>query len=36
LESDLGGLDFRCADCGSEELEIIQGKEMFVKSIEGD
>jgi Zn finger protein HypA/HybF involved in hydrogenase expression len=27
---------FACADCGSTDLEIIHGKELFVKSIEGE
>jgi hydrogenase nickel incorporation protein HypA/HybF len=36
LESVLREMDFRCTGCGSEELEIIQGKELFVKSIEGE
>jgi hydrogenase nickel incorporation protein HypA/HybF len=27
---------FECAVCGSTELRIIQGKELFVKSIEGE
>jgi hydrogenase nickel incorporation protein HypA/HybF len=27
---------FACKHCGSTELEIIKGKEMFVKSIEGE
>jgi hydrogenase nickel incorporation protein HypA/HybF len=27
---------FRCTKCGSANLEIIQGKEIFVKSIEGE
>jgi len=30
------GFCFRCMKCGSENLEIIQGKEIFVKSIEGE
>jgi hydrogenase nickel incorporation protein HypA/HybF len=28
--------NFRCIKCGSVNLEIIQGKEIFVKSIEGE
>jgi hydrogenase nickel incorporation protein HypA/HybF len=27
---------FSCSKCGSTELDIIQGKELFVKSIEGE
>jgi hydrogenase nickel incorporation protein HypA/HybF len=27
---------FSCSKCGSRELEIIQGKELFIKSIEGE
>jgi hydrogenase nickel incorporation protein HypA/HybF len=27
---------FACTDCGSTDLEIIHGKELFVKSIEGE
>ena len=27
---------FSCSNCGSPELEIIQGKELFIKSIEGE
>lgn len=27
---------FICANCGSSELQIIQGKELFIKSIEGE
>jgi hydrogenase nickel incorporation protein HypA/HybF len=27
---------FRCNKCGSSQLDIIQGKELFVKSIEGE
>ncbi|MFZ0280344.1 MAG: hydrogenase maturation nickel metallochaperone HypA [Bacteroidales bacterium] len=27
---------FTCGNCGSNELEILQGKEMFIKSIEGE
>lgn len=28
--------NFYCSACGSSELDIIQGKELFVKSIEGE
>lgn len=28
--------NFSCSKCGSTELDIIQGKELFVKSIEGE
>ena len=28
--------NFICIECGSAEIEIIQGKELFVKSIEGE
>jgi hydrogenase nickel incorporation protein HypA/HybF len=35
-EMGLEAMDFRCNLCGSADLEIIQGKEMFVKSIEGE
>jgi hydrogenase nickel incorporation protein HypA/HybF len=35
-ESGLEGIDFRCNMCGSSDLKIVQGKEMFVKSIEGE
>jgi hydrogenase nickel incorporation protein HypA/HybF len=28
--------DFHCAQCNSGDLRILQGKEMFVKSIEGE
>jgi hydrogenase nickel incorporation protein HypA/HybF len=27
---------FQCARCGSSDLEIINGKELFIKSIEGE
>jgi hydrogenase nickel incorporation protein HypA/HybF len=27
---------FECGNCGSTDLEIIHGKELFIKSIEGD
>lgn len=27
---------FACADCGSTDLDIIHGKELFIKSIEGE
>jgi hydrogenase nickel incorporation protein HypA/HybF len=27
---------FSCSKCGSTELDVIQGKELFVKSIEGE
>ena len=27
---------FECRSCGSTDLEIIQGKELFIKSIEGE
>jgi hydrogenase nickel incorporation protein HypA/HybF len=27
---------FRCARCGSEDIDLIQGKELFIKSIEGE
>jgi hydrogenase nickel incorporation protein HypA/HybF len=27
---------FTCTECGSTDLDIIQGKELFIKSIEGD
>ena len=27
---------FSCSSCGASELEIIQGKELFIKSIEGE
>ena len=27
---------FACSDCGSTDLEIIYGKELFIKSIEGE
>jgi hydrogenase nickel incorporation protein HypA/HybF len=27
---------FRCTGCGSDDLELIQGKELFIKSIEGE
>ncbi len=27
---------FACASCGSSELEILTGKELFIKSIEGE
>jgi Zn finger protein HypA/HybF involved in hydrogenase expression len=27
---------FCCSNCGSVELDIIQGKELFIKSIEGE
>jgi len=29
-------LNFKCLKCGSANIEIIQGKEIFVKSIEGE
>jgi hydrogenase nickel incorporation protein HypA/HybF len=35
-ESGLEGMDFRCNLCGSSDLEMVQGKEMFVKSIKGE
>jgi hydrogenase nickel incorporation protein HypA/HybF len=28
-------LNFRCRSCGSTDIEIINGKEMFIKSLEG-
>lgn len=27
---------FHCARCGSEDLDLIEGKELFIKSIEGE
>jgi hydrogenase nickel incorporation protein HypA/HybF len=35
-EMDLTDLWFICSKCGSADITIIQGKEMFVKSIEGE
>jgi hydrogenase nickel incorporation protein HypA/HybF len=35
-EMELGDLWFICNKCGSADLDIIHGKEMFVKSIEGE
>jgi hydrogenase nickel incorporation protein HypA/HybF len=35
-EMDLEDLLFICNKCGSADVNIIHGKEMFVKSIEGD
>ncbi len=32
----LNGSRFACQECNSSDLEIIAGKEMFVKSIEGE
>ena len=32
IQSDL----FMCGNCGSADIEIIEGKELFVKSIEGE
>jgi len=35
-ESDPTGDSFNCVNCGSTDLEIVQGKELFIKSIEGE
>jgi hydrogenase nickel incorporation protein HypA/HybF len=35
-ETDISDSWFICSKCGSTDLKIIQGKEMFVKSIEGE
>jgi hydrogenase nickel incorporation protein HypA/HybF len=35
-ESGIDDLTFRCKYCQSVDLEIIQGKEMFIKSLEGE
>jgi hydrogenase nickel incorporation protein HypA/HybF len=32
----IGDLNFRCPDCQSTDLEIIHGKEMVIKSLEGE
>lgn len=29
-------IDFRCADCGGTDIELVTGKELFVESIEGE
>lgn len=36
IEFQLPEYSFSCGNCGSVELEIINGKELFVKSIEGE
>jgi hydrogenase nickel incorporation protein HypA/HybF len=35
-ESGMDDLTFRCKHCQAVDLEIIQGKEMFIKSLEGE
>jgi hydrogenase nickel incorporation protein HypA/HybF len=35
-ESELTGNLFACQNCGSTDLEILQGREMYIKSIEGE
>ena len=35
-ESNVEKLLFRCSHCGSQEMDVIQGNEMFVKSIEAE
>lgn len=32
----MGDEYFTCNNCGSSEIEILQGKELFIKSIEGE
>jgi hydrogenase nickel incorporation protein HypA/HybF len=35
-EFNINNNSFSCSGCGSTELDIIQGKELFIKSIEGE
>lgn len=35
-ESGMDEENFKCQTCGSTDLEILQGKELFIKSIEGE
>lgn len=32
----IAGNDFSCSGCGSSDVEIVNGKELFIKSIQGE